>query len=604
MNLDKNQLDAINFKDCNGLVVAAPGAGKTTVILKRVQYLIEEKGISENNIIILTFTKNAAVSMKKRYKEETKKVKTPFFGTFHGLFYKILSRKEEVKMISTNDTYNIVKKGLYTYLKDVGEDKIKEMINAIGTYKSKRYSKDSFQTSVDKEIFLKIYNDYENFKESAGLYDFEDLQIRALDLLYNNEMLLESYRKLFKYILVDEFQDCDENQIEFLQLMNKGNYIYAVGDEDQCIYSFRGAYPEPMVRFSDFFDDGEKIYLEKNYRCAKSIVDLSRNIIKYNKSRNDKKIESYREDKGVVKYIIADKEDIEGKDITSKIKLLKNENKEVSFSDFAVIYRTNEESRIIVDNLIRNDIPFRYLDRAYNFFDHFICKDILAYLSLSIKTNDVESFFRIINKPFRYVSRSSLEKIKDLEIGDVFENYLDRNDLPPYQEKKLVDLKIDIQYLNTKSLSYAIATILNDLGYLDYLKEYSIKYKVNIDDLLEIVREFQEIASEHKTVINLLSYVKEYTDTLENSKVEDKDAVILSTIHGVKGMEFKNVFLINVNEDNLPHCNNEDIEEERRLYYVAVTRAIDNLYIYSCKFVRGTFMDASRFIKESGLILT
>ena len=223
---------------------------------------------------------------------------------------------------------------------------------------------------------------------------------------------------------------------------------------------------------------------------------------------------------------------------------------------------------------------------------------------MSIKTNDVESFFRIINKPFRYVSRSSLEKIKGLEIGDVFENYLDRNDLPPYQEKKLLDLKIDIQYLNTKSLSYAIATILNDLGYLDYLKEYSIKYKVNIDDLLEIVREFQEIASEHKTVINLLSYVKEYTDTLENSKVEDKDAVILSTIHGVKGMEFKNVFLINVNEDNLPHCNNEDIEEERRLYYVAVTRAIDNLYIYSCKFVRGTFMDASRFIKESGLILT
>ena len=507
-------------------------------------------------------------------------------------------------MISTNDTYKIVKKGLYTYLKDVGEDKIKEIINAIGTYKSKRNSKDSFITSIDNEIFLKIYNEYEEFKNSAGLYDFEDLQIRTLDLLYNNEMLLESYRKLFKYILVDEFQDCDENQIEFLQLINKENYIYAVGDEDQCIYSFRGAYPEPMVRFSDFFESGEKIYLEKNYRCAKSVVDLSKNVIKYNESRNDKKIQSYREDSGVVKYIIADKEDVEGKDITSKIKQIKNENRDLLFSDFAVIYRTNEESRIIVDNLIRNDIPFRYLDRAYNFFDHFICKDILAYLSLSINNNDVESFFRIINKPFRYVSRSSLEKIKGLEIGDVFENYLARNDLPPYQEKKIIDLKIDIQYLNTKSLSYAIATILNDLGYMDYLKEYSIKYKVNIDDLLEIVREFQEIASEHKTIINLLSYVKEYTETLENSKVENKDAVILSTIHGVKGMEFKNVFLINVNEDNLPHCNNEDIEEERRLYYVAVTRAIDNLYIYSCKFVRGTFMDASRFIKESGLLVT
>lgn len=260
------------------------------------------------------------------------------------------------------------------------------------------------------------------------------------------------------------------------------------------------------------------------------------------------------------------------------------------------------EARSIIDTFTRRKIPFVLLDKGYNFFDHFICKDILAYLRLAINIKDRENFLHIINKPFRYVSKSNLEYVRTYrEDKCPFDILIDKKDTPPYQAKKLDELRKDIIHLNKLSLSSAIQYVISELGYIDYLREYAEKYKQSLDDLEDIVEEFKSAADGLRTIIELLSHVEGVKEKIEESK-EVKEGVILSTIHGVKGMEFKNVFLINACEETIPHKSSmdENIEEERRLFYVGITRAIDNLYIFSPKTQRGKFKDASRFVLEGG----
>ena len=448
-----------------------------------------------------------------------------------------------------------------------------------------------------KDIFIECLQKYEEYKSKNGLWDFDDLSVKVISLLRDNPNILLKYRELFKYILVDEFQDCDELQIQFLKMINQENSLFAVGDEDQCIYSFRGSKPEYMVRFDEIFPKAKKIYLSINYRSNENIVDVSKEVIKNNKSRNDKVINSYKDSIGVIKFTRPYDEKIQGDEIAGII-----EKSIDDLSDNAVLYRTNMEARSMIDTFTRRRIPFVLLDKGYNFFEHFICKDILSYLKLSINIKDKESFLAIINKPFRYVSKSNLEYIRNsLEDKSPFDILIDKKDTPPYQAKKLDELRRDILYLNKLSLSGAIQYIVSGLNYIDYLKEYGERYNQSIEELEDIIEEFKSAADGLKTIIELLGHVERVKEKIEESK-EVQEGVILSTIHGVKGMEFKNVFIINATEETIPHKSSmdENIEEERRLFYVGITRAIDNLYIFSPKTQRGRFKDASRFTQEGG----
>lgn len=601
--LDKYQMNAVKAEDRNALIVAAPGSGKTTVIINKVNYLVCNKNIENGKIIIITFTKAAAQNMKKRYEDTFNRSSSPFFGTFHGLFYKMLLRTgKNIDIIEGGIAHKIVSNVLSKYFDEVNEDKIKEAINNISLYKTSRVALNEFKPTLTREIFEEALQKYEEYKQQYKKYDFDDLAIEVIEMLRSDKDILLAYRKLFKYILVDEFQDCDEMQIDFLKLINQGkdNSLFAVGDEDQCIYSFRGSKPEYMVSFDKIFSGGKKYYLSINYRSKKNIVEKSKSIIKFNEKRNKKEIKWHRESEGVIKWFSPYNEKIQAETLADII--LENKRNGIPYENNAVLYRTNMESMQIIEVLTKKKIPFTLLDREYNFFEHFICKDIIAYLKLSVNPFDRESFLQIINRPFRYISKGTLSYVKNYrEHEDPFNIIIHKTDTPPFQKKKLEDLKKDIAYLNKISLSSAIAYIVMDLGYIDHLKSYGEKFNQSVEDLEDIIEEFKLSAEGFKTIFEFLSHIEEVKQTIEESKKKTKrDGVILSTIHGVKGMEFKNVYIINCCEETIPHASSikENIEEERRLFYVGVTRAIDELYLFSPRNRKGQFKEVSRFIIE------
>ena len=600
VNLDINQRNAVYIKEKNVLVVASPGSGKTTVIINRVNHLIEDLKINEGNIIVITFTRAAADNMRNRYKNIFKKEKAPFFGTFHGLFYKILLREGyDIKIMDGGKGHAIIKNVLSRYFDDVNDDKVREVMNNISMFKTSLCTINEFKSTVSKDIFLECLKAYESIKEREGLWDFDDLSVKVLKLLTENKRILEKYRRMFKYILVDEFQDCDNIQVSFLLLMNKDNELFAVGDEDQCIYSFRGSKPEYMVNFHETFKDGVKVKLLTNYRSKNNIVEVSKRLIDKNENRNEKEIISYCDSHGIVHYSTPYNEYMQGEEIAKYIK----ENYQGTYADNAVLYRTNMESRSMIDILTKRKIPFVLLDKGYNFFNHFICKDLINYLKLSIDQYDKNAFAWIINKPFRYISKENLGYINSYqEHKSPFDILINKKDMPPFQCKKIDDLRKEILYLNKMSLGSAIQYIISTMGYIDYLREYANKYGQSLDDLEDVLEEFKGAAEGFKTITEFLIHVNNVEEQIESSKAVE-DGVILSTIHGVKGMEFNNVYIINCNEEVIPHKSSmeENIEEERRLFYVGITRAINNLYVFSPKTMRGKFREASRFIAESHL---
>lgn len=597
-NLDKYQKEAVRANSKSVLVIAPPGAGKTTVILNRIKYLLDEKKIKGIHVVVITFTKAAAENMKSRFKEMHSEGVIPFFGTFHGLFYKILLRnKEDIRLIEAKDAYNVIRKVLSNYIEEVSDEKIKEVLNNISR---KKVSSKELEISMTQDIFDKCYDAYETFKNQRGLLDFDDLQIKAVNLLKGNPHILGYYRNLIRHILVDEFQDCDEIQLEFLRLIN--NEVFCVGDEDQSIYSFRGATPKCMINFGENFEESEKVYLKYNYRSLKNIVEVSKDVIKHNKERYKKEIIAFNENEGNIELKKPFNESEEANMIIGRIEEAKRLGNK--YSDNAILYRTNMESRSFIDAFIRKKIPFKLLDKEYNFFNHFICKELIAYLRLSIDPFNKEAFNKIINKPFRYVSKSAVYGVMNSKRQEnVFDLLMSADGVHPFQMRKFEELKSDIAYLNKLSLNSAIDFILSDLEYSQYIREYSSKFKQNHDELLDIVEEFKSSAIEFKSIINFLAHIESVEENLENINSKGNiDSVILSTMHGVKGMQFKNVYIVNIVDETIPHKNSmENLEEERRLFYVGITRAINNLYLYAPKNLRGKFKDPSMFLNNTNL---
>ncbi|MBZ9608688.1 ATP-dependent helicase [Clostridium estertheticum] len=604
--LSKEQKDAVYSVNRNLLVTAGPGSGKTVVIVNRIVHLINEKNVKPKNIIVITFTRAAAINMKSRYVAINGKERVPFFGTFHGLFYKILKNYYgQINIVDTLEVYKLIKNVLMSYLDEVGDEKVKEVINNISVFKTSGKVMEDFSPSIDKVIFIAAYNIYEQYRKEKNLFDFDDLQIGCRDLFIKNYTILKGYRSLFKHILVDEFQDCDSMQVEILKLLNEENSIFAVGDEDQCIYGFRGSNPECMVKFSEHFVGGGKLPLSTNYRCPKNIVEISMNIIKNNSMRNEKDIIAFKQYDGIVAVLNNVNENSQAEEISCIIQKHK-ENNDKNYRDNAILYRTNVECRSLIDVFIKKRIPFKLLDKEYDFFQHFICKDIIAYFKLSIDKSDRESFVRIINKPFRYISKLNLDKLKRNPVKeDCFEMLKDIEEIPVFQMKMLDKLKKDIHFLNKISLESAIDNLVLSIGYHDYIKGYCTKFKIDLGEMEDVIDEFRQSAEGYNSIITFLAHVDQVKEEISKHKKNiDEDAVILSTIHGVKGMEFENVYLINCNEENIPHVNSIDnnLEEERRLFYVGITRAINNVWLCISKSVKGKAKETSRFIRECNIL--
>ncbi|MBM7871104.1 DNA helicase-2/ATP-dependent DNA helicase PcrA [Clostridium pascui] len=599
-NLDKWQFDAVKSKKRNLLIVAPPGSGKTTVIINRIEYLIKSEGVKGENIIVITFTKAAAKNMYLRYVSNNNLEVPAFFGTFHSLFYRILYKNSNKPQIITGDRcLKIIDYTLRKYTQTINEEKLKGIINSIYLYKSSGKNLDEFRYAGDKEVFYDCYNEYEKYKKEKGLIDFEDLQIMCENLLRQDRVLCNYYKNKFKHILIDEFQDCDNIQLSILKMLNKDNSIFAVGDEDQCIYGFRGSNPGCMVYFDKYFQNGEKVYLHKNYRSALNVVDFSRTFIKNNKLRNEKIIEAFREDIGDINVLTCRDEREESIKVAQDIKdFIKD--KKIEYKNIAVLYRTNNESLSLIDVFLKQDIPFKLLDKNYNIFNHFLCKDIISYLKLAINPYDRESFINIINRPLRYISKVDIHNLNKNPLRESCFEILAGYKLPIFKLKIIRDLQKKINKMKNMSPIDAIEYVVHSLNYEDYIESYIKKTKKDKEELKDFIEMLKSSSEDFMNIEEFINYIERGRDELPK---ESSNAVTLSSIHGVKGMEFECVLIVNCIEGNIPHKNGsgENLEEERRIFYVGVTRAKKYLTLCIPKVYKGQYCNPSKFIGECGL---
>lgn len=574
MELDTYQKNAYLTKEKKVLVVAPPGSGKTTVMLKRLKLLLEEEKIAPRKIIVLTFSKASAVEMETRF--SAKGPVKPFFGTIHGLCYRILrGQRRELNLIYGKEEF-ILKNKLKKQLK-IEEEVVESILRSISKYKVMNFlSLPLPELGVREELFHKAFELYEEERQKKNLLDFDDLQIEVLKLL-SEETFLRSFQAAHSHILIDEFQDLDPVQLKIVELMSKDQSLFCVGDEDQCIYAFRGSDPRGMIDFEPMFQ-GKKLYLKYNYRSKENIVQYAGEVIRHNAQRNNKELLSSRKEETKILKVFPENQELMLQHIVSEIK-------KDAYSSYAVLYRTNQEGLRVKEYLRKEKIPFMSRD-AYNFFKGFIAKDVLDFIRASCQ-GDREAFLRIANKPFRYISKEELRKIS---LGEDLERVLLDPKKKNYTLQKHGEFLKDLSKLKGMKTERMISYIEQVLGYGEYLLSYAEKTGRDEEALLEELEEMKEVAAYYDNPLDLLA-ASEKEPEVKEAKVS------LSTIHGVKGLEFDKVYVINAVEGFMPHSASlGNLEEERRIFYVAITRAKEELTIYSPRFIHGKERKRSRFV--------
>ncbi|MDU2198113.1 MAG: ATP-dependent helicase [Peptostreptococcaceae bacterium] len=613
--LNKNQKDAINHIDGPCMVLAGPGSGKTRVITYRIANMVVNHNIRPTSILAISFTKASSTEMKNRAisLSQDPRINKVTYGTFHSVFFRILRHFEKYNLDSILDekSKRLAIKGILKSLNvENGEDDevVGQLINEISFVKNELMDKGDFNSEVvSKDEFIKAYNLYEEHKHQIKKIDFDDMLLRTYYLLKNNSKALETVRSVYRYILVDEFQDINKVQFEVLKLIsNPQNNIFVVGDEDQSIYGFRGARPDFLLEFEEYFSGTKKVMLDINYRSKGEIIDVANRLIEKNSNRYEKVIKCSQGNGGNISYIAPKDSEEEavliGKEILEEIK-----KDFVEYSDFAVIYRTNIQSRALVDVFMDMRIPFVVKDSIVTIYDHWAAQDILAYLRLGLDSSLSKDWVRIINKPFRYISRDSINSIKDEK--DFINALITKCNLHPKQVKTINDLDIDLSYLKTLNPQNAISYIRTSLEYDMYILDYCSNRKIKSNGLIEILNELESSATNFKTIKEYLDHIDRVKSEVVGNKNKDQgDGVIFTTMHSAKGLEFKNVYIIGVNEGTIPHeksydldddsKKDEQIEEERRLMYVAITRAEDKLCISSPQNKYGRKVSVSTFIDD------
>ncbi|MDY4574159.1 MAG: ATP-dependent helicase, partial [Intestinibacter sp.] len=566
-------------------------------------------------ILAISFTKASSIEMKNRALSICNdfRMNKVTFGTFHAVFFRILRKFERLNLNSILDEklkrFSI--KGILKSLNvENGEDDelVGQVINEISYVKNELMDKADFESEVlTKDEFINTYNMYENYKDEIKKIDFDDMLIRTYYLLQNNPDVLNIVRSVYKYILIDEFQDINRVQFEVIKLIAEPeNNIFVVGDEDQSIYGFRGARPDFLLQFKNYFKDSKEVRLDINYRSKSEIIGTANRLIDKNENRYNKVIKCNQEEKGTVEYLTPKDSEDEAiqiaKDIIERVK-----EDYVEYDDFAVIYRTNLQSRALVDVFMDMRIPFVIRDSVVTIYDHWAAKDILSYLKLVIDPDSNEDWIRIINKPFRYISRESINSVKDEKY---FLNALiTKCNLHQKQVKTITDLEIDLSYLKSLEPKNAISFIRTTLDYDKYILDYCMNRKIKPNGLIEILNEIESSSSNFKTIGEYLSHIEKVKEELqENQKNKEVNGVIFTTMHSAKGLEFDNVYIIGTNEGTIPHeksydiededKKNDQIEEERRLMYVAITRAKNRLCISCPQNKYGKKVSISRFINE------
>ena len=617
VKLNKNQAQAVAHIDGPCMVLAGPGSGKTRIISQRIVSMVLDHDIPPTRILAISFTKASSLEMKKRtlaYGKDDRLNKVSF-GTFHSSFFRILRRYAGVSLedlLLDLDRFKLVRSILkYLKISNYNDDDVLDLLNEISLVKNELVDyRDYDSQSFEQEIFQKAYRLYEDEKKRHGKIDFDDMLIQAYDLLNNDPAILSIVRQVFKYILIDEFQDINRVQFELIRLIaGQENNLFVVGDEDQSIYGFRGARPDFMLEFDQYFPSARHILLDTNYRSSKDIVDLSLGLIKKNKKRHPKDLKAFSKDPARISYIYPKDTDDEARLVADQIFDRVGSQKGADYGDFAVIYRTNRQARAFVDAFMDKRIPFILKDAPKTIYDHWVSLDIIAYLRIAMEIGSGGDWARVINKPFRYISKKSLAKAE--ASMDLLDCLLNDEDIKDFQKKNLEDLYIDLNYVRGLSPQYGISYIRTTLDYDRYILDYCHERRIKSQQIVEILDELEAAASPYRTILDFFKHIDQVRE--EVKKNADKTAgsslatsadkgVVLTTMHSSKGLEFDNVYIVGVNEGIVPYQLGDDskldIEEERRLLYVAITRAKRFLFISSPLKRFGKKIGQSQFLKE------
>ena len=605
---NKSQIQAISHMDGPAMVLAGPGSGKTTVITHRIKNLIEKAEVRPENILVVTFTKAAAISMQKRFSTLMNggKGQLVTFGTFHSVFYKILRksrRYEATEILSERQKTDYIREIIGRY--GISSNDISELsqniINDIGNIKGNMLNAQEYEPSCcKKEDFIKVYNAYNLELKKDGKMDFDDILRECYLLLCENHTILEQWRELYKYILIDEFQDINRIQTNIIELLASPlNNIFVVGDDDQSIYGFRGARPEIMIEFKDYYPEAELIVLNVNYRSTQSIINVAGRVIENNKTRLDKcahannnkdfqpDIRKFRNQVEELKFVV------------SKIK--EYEIQGISLSEMAILVRNNSQIQEISSFLKNRKIEAESGKHRSNIYNGMVAKDILSYVRGALKFDGTyfnEDLIYVLNKPQRYISRQVVLSV-NMNISAVRRIYSKNN---------IDSFLFHIEMIRKLPPQAALSYIRKGAGYEEYLRLYAIENNIPMSGLLKQLEQLVQECSKFNTLEQWINSI----DSAQNSEGQNfgkkssgegvtNNRINIMTMHGSKGLEFKAVFIVDANQGIIPTSKalrERDFEEERRLFYVAITRAIDYLNIYAVEERLGCPIEVSMFVEE------
>ena len=586
-------------------VLAGPGSGKTLTIVNRIRYLIEECGVRPEEILVVTFTRYAAAEMKTRLRTLMDRRNIPVTaGTFHGIYYGILKWAYKIgsqNILSEEEKYQILRSVISGQELEIfdEEDFLRDIAEEIGKIKNNRLSPDEFVSAkVNADAFREIYRAYEEKRKSIRKIDFDDMLVVCYELFASRPDILALWQKKFKFILVDEFQDINRVQYDVIRMLAlPENNLYVVGDDDQAIYGFRGADSEIMFQFREDYPDAAQIVLGTNYRSTGNIVKNSLKVISHNKRRFQKDLNAVK-DSGKCLHVQELKDPVEEAGYVADA-IEKQMESGAAAEDMAVLFRIHTDARPLVEELIERHIPFQMKEHLPNIYNHFAAKDILAYFRLALGKRERRDFLQVMNRPKRYIGRDSLAGT-EVSFEGIRKFYCDKD----WMLDRIDQFEWDVKMLAKMAPYAGIQYIRKRIGYDDFIKDYAYTHNMERQDLNEILAELEESARPYTTIEEWFRHIEEYTETLrikERQKSMEQEGVRLMTLHAAKGLEFDTVWLIEVNEGQIPYKKakaDQQTEEERRLFYVGMTRAREQLTVCYVKTKNGKASDPSRFVDE------
>ena len=590
------------------LVLAGPGSGKTTVLLCRISRLLERGLAKPQEILALTFSKVAAEEMKSRF-ENLNGASGVSFGTFHSIFFRILRSRygwNVEQIFQEEERRSILRNSIEAEKWDIPdlEEYISQFFSQLSLMNSELEQPNRFTpTGMPVEEFRKLYRAYEGYKERHEKLDFDDMLTQCYQLLREDAAVREYWQRKYKFILVDEFQDINQVQFACLQILaEKHQNLFVVGDDDQSIYAFRGARPDFLLHFPTLYPAAKKVTLNTNYRSTERIVNLAERVIGNNEVRFVKNMKGIGEAGDKVTFFLAEDAAKEAAHIAEKIGRLLDEG--VPLTEIAVIYRTNLQGGAFARELYKRGIPYDLRDNSGNVYEHWVAKDLLAYLLLAENEESDSALRRILNKPKRYIGKDLLAEAETMPYT-LLRSFFVCPSLKGWQEENLENLRIDLNQIRKRTPYDALKYIRKVIGYDEYLEEFAAYRRTSAQVLQEIADEIMETAKDCADVRSFREQLERLSLQMKEQsrkKGQKRNGVALMTMHGAKGLEFRAVFLPSLVEGIVPHEKGMDtVAEERRLFYVAMTRASEKLCLSAILQRYEKERKPSRFLAEMGL---